>query len=178
MGNVIAFNDIVSVADDSFSMSNGLTDVFIDYLLLSGSRLAKTESEKRMVVFLAEKQQIKVGMGNVGFDIVEMPWTSDTFETDKTFVLEMIHHARALTSEKRVWEKMGYEPGQKQLKYSLDSFEALIKRMTINDVDEDNYREWISAAEKDDPINLGFPRCTNHDVLLCLFGCKLCNDGR
>ncbi len=125
MGNVIAFNDIVSVADDSFSMSNGLTDVFIDYLLLSGSRLAKTESEKRMVVFLAEKQQTKVGMGNVGFDIVEMPWTSDTFETDKTFVLEMIHHARALSSEKNVWEKMGYEPGQEQLKCSLDSFEKI-----------------------------------------------------
>lgn len=178
MGNVIAFNDIVSVADDSFSMSNGLTDVFIDYLLLSGSRLAKTESEKRMVVFLAEKQQTKVGMGNVGFDIVEMPWTSDTFETDKTFVLEMIHHARALTSEKRVWKKMGYEPGQEHLVYALNSFEVLIKRMSINDVDEDNYREWISAAEIDDPINTGFSQCPKHEVLLSLFGCKLCNDGR
>lgn len=178
MGNVITFNDIVSVADDSFSMSNGLTDVFIDYLLLSGSRLAKTESEKRMVVFLAEKQQIKVGMGNVGFDIVEMPWTSDTFKTDKTFVLEMIHHARALTSEKRVWEKMGYEPGHEHLVYALNSFEVLIKRMSINDVDEDNYREWISAAEIDDPINTGFSQCPKHEVLLSLFGCKLCNDGR
>ncbi len=56
MGNIISFDDKVSVGDDSLSMSNGLTDVFIDYLILSGSQLADSESEKRMVVFLAEKQ--------------------------------------------------------------------------------------------------------------------------
>ena len=39
---------------------NGLTDVLIDYLLLSGSKLSATESEKRMIAFLAEKQQLKI----------------------------------------------------------------------------------------------------------------------
>lgn len=34
-------------------MSNGLTDVLLDYLLLSGADLAYTDSEKRMMVFLS-----------------------------------------------------------------------------------------------------------------------------
>ena len=109
------FDGIVSVDDDSLSMSNGLTDVFIDYLLLSGSQLAKSESEKRMVVFLAEKQQSKVGIGAVGFDIIEMPWERESFETDKAFMPEMIHHARNLSLEKSAWEILGYEPEQKYL---------------------------------------------------------------
>ena len=54
MGNIISFDGIVSIDDDSLSMSNGLTDVLIDYLLISGSELAESESEKRMIVFLAE----------------------------------------------------------------------------------------------------------------------------
>lgn len=37
-------------------MSNGLTDVLIDYLLISGSKLAEKENEKRIIVFLAEKK--------------------------------------------------------------------------------------------------------------------------
>ncbi len=106
-GNIISFDDKVSVDDDSLSMSNGLTDVFIDYLLLSGSQLAESESEKRMIVFLAEKQQKKVGIGNVGFEIIEMPWERVTFETDKTFMMEMIHHARTLSQDPNVWKKIG-----------------------------------------------------------------------
>lgn len=178
MGNTISFDGTVSVNDDSLSMSNGLTDVFIDYLLFSGSKLAKSESEKRMVVFLAEKQQKIVGMGNVGFDIVEMPWDRKSFETDKAFMLELINHARALSSESSVWEILGYEPGQKYLECALNDFEALIKRMTINNIDENNLAEWLSQAGADDPINNGFPKCLKHGVLLSVFGCKLCNDGR
>lgn len=177
MGNIISFDGMVSVDDDSLSMSNGLTDVFIDYLLLSGSQLAKSESEKRMVVFLADKQQTIVGIGTVGFDIIEMPWERDSFETDKTFILEMIHHARTLSQEQSVWEKLGYEPGQKHLKNALSCFENLIKRMTIDDIDENNLMKWILAAKGNDPINSGFPHCSKHGVLLSVFGCKLCNDG-
>ena len=38
-------------------MSNGLTDVFINVLVLSGSLLAHTSDEKRLIVWLAEKDQ-------------------------------------------------------------------------------------------------------------------------
>ena len=74
MGNMISFNHRVTKDDDSLTMSNGLTDVLLDYLLLSGARLAQTESEKRMMVFLGEKVQSCCGIGTVGFAITVMPW--------------------------------------------------------------------------------------------------------
>ena len=177
MGNIISFDGTVSVDDDSLSMSNGLTNVFIDYLLISGSQLAESESEKRMIVFLAEKQQAIVGMGTVGFDITEMPWQTDSFEADKDFMLETIDNAWVLSFEQSVWIKLGYEPDKKFLEYALSRFETLIKRMTINDIDENNLKDWCSATEEDDPINCGFPKCSKHGVLLSFCGCKLCNDG-
>ena len=177
MGNIISFDGTVSVDDDSISMSNGLTDVFIDYLLISGSQLAESKSEKRMIVFLAEKQQAIIGMGTVGFDITEMPWQTDSFEADKTFMLGTINNARLLSVQRSVWNKLGYEPNQKLIEYALSRFEALIKRMTINDIDENNLEDWCSAAEEDDPVNCGFPKCSKHGVLLSFCGCKLCNDG-
>lgn len=177
MGNIISFDEKVSVGDDSLAMSNELTDVFIDYLILSGSQLAISESEKRMVVFLAEKQQAIVGMGTIGFEIIEMPWKSDSFENDKAFILYMIQHARALSLEQSVWEQLGYKPNQKLLEYALNCFEILIKRMTINYIDEKNLLEWLSASEIADPINSGFPKCPKHKVLLSFLGCKFCNDG-
>ena len=36
-------------------MSNGGTDVFINILALSGSVIARTESERRLMVYLSEK---------------------------------------------------------------------------------------------------------------------------
>ena len=49
MGNIISFNHTVKINDDSLAMSNGLTDVLIDYLLLSGSELAETDSESMWI---------------------------------------------------------------------------------------------------------------------------------
>ena len=40
MGNIISFNHHVTANDDSLVMSNGLTDVLLDYLLLSGAHHA------------------------------------------------------------------------------------------------------------------------------------------
>lgn len=177
MGNVISFNDIVSADDDSLAMSNGLTDVLVDYLLISGSRLAETESEKRMVVFLAEKQQSIVGGGTVGFDIVEMPWQIKTFEADKDFMLVVTEYAQKLLQRGSLCDMLGYSPDKESLQTVLNGFEALIRRMTVNDVDENNLNEWLSSADQTDPVNCGYPQCPKHNVLLSVFGCKLCNDG-
>lgn len=77
MGNVITFDYKSKKDDDDIVMSNGMTDVLLDYLLLSGGRIAKTDTEKRMMMFLGEKIQSVVGSGNVGFAIAEMPWQAD-----------------------------------------------------------------------------------------------------
>lgn len=57
MSNIISFDGNVTPDDDSLVMSNGGTDVFINILALSGSVIANTESEKRLMVYLSEKDQ-------------------------------------------------------------------------------------------------------------------------
>lgn len=176
MGNVISFNSTVS--DDSLSMSNGLTDVLIDYLLISGSELAVSKSEKRMIVFLAEKQQTVIGIGNVDFDIIAMPWQAFSFEADKAFLLKVVDYARSLSFQDNTWGKLGYKPNREHIDYALNGFETLIKRMTVNDIDENNLQEWLSYSKKDDPVNCDYPKCHKHGVIMSCWGCKLCNDGR
>lgn len=84
MGNVIYLEG--QPEHTALSMSNGLTDTLISALLLSGSQLAKTDQEKRLIVWLAEKDQSAVGMGTVGFSVLDMPWDRNTFEQDRSFL--------------------------------------------------------------------------------------------
>ena len=119
MGNWICFDDTL---EPSFKMSNGLTDVFIDYMLLAGSELAETESEKRLIAFLSERQQSFCGIGTVGFHIVEMPWDKKTFDTDKAFLLRTVARARELTTQESVWDKLRYRPNPENIEYALDGF--------------------------------------------------------
>ncbi|MDE6671158.1 MAG: hypothetical protein K2K16_03080 [Ruminococcus sp.] len=171
MGNRIYFKKVTK-DDDSLKMSNILTDVLIDGLLVGGSELAKTESQRRLIVFLAEKQQSVVGLGTVGFDIIEMPWQTETFDTDKEFMLEVIKYI----SQENWWQNIGYIPSPEAIEYVLNGFEILINKMTINDVDEDNLNEWISEADSNDPVYCGYPECPKHRIILSALGCKFCND--
>lgn len=91
MGNIISLDTI----GERISMSNGLTSVFIDVLGLSGTHLAKTAAEKRMIVWLLEKDQSAVGGGAVGFDVSEMPWVDTDFDDMKRFVLDVIEEEAA-----------------------------------------------------------------------------------
>ena len=105
MLNMISFDGYTEPDDDSLLMSNGGTDVFISILALSGAGIARTESEKRLMVFLSERDQI-IGGGCVGFEIVEMPWDRGTFETDKRFLMQVIQGARNRSG----WERLDYCP--------------------------------------------------------------------
>ena len=176
MGNIISFNGSVS-QDDALSISNGLTDVLIDYLLLSGSELAETESEKRIIIFLAEKQQSVIGLGNADFAMTDIPWDTETFESDKEFMLQVTDYAKELSARETTSEELGYHPDKKMLEYALNGFERLIKRMTVSAVDKDNLKEWFSDRDADDPVICGYPKCEKHGIFLSMHGCKFCNDG-
>ncbi len=171
MSNIISFDEKVTPDDDSLAMSNGGTDVLISVLALSGSVLAQTENEKRLMVYLSENDQIR-GRGCVGFEIVEMPWNGDTFEEDKKFMKKVIQGAKKKTG----WEKLDYCPNEKLVFRHLRIFEQLINRMTIHDIRKDAWRNWIAEAEEDDPIHRGFPRCEKHGIFLTCLGCQICNN--
>lgn len=166
MSNIISFNS------DTISMSNGLTSVFIDVLTLAGSRLAQTVDEKRFIVWLAEKDQSKVGMGTVGFDSREMPWNTEHFEENKHFIRKVIEAAENKTD----WDKLDYQPSEELLFPALKKFGEMIGKLTVNDVYPNALTEWVNSAEKDDPILNGFPKCEKHGALLSCFGCHLCNN--
>ena len=170
MSNIISFNGKVTPGDDSLVMSNGGTDMFINILALSGAAIAQTESEKRLMVYLSEKDQI-VGRGCVGFAITEMPWDKETFEADKSFVIKVINGAR----NKIGWEKLDYSPNEEFVLHYLDTFENLINRMTVDDIREEPLESWLASAEASDPVHCEFPRCKKHNIFLTCFGCQICN---
>lgn len=173
MGNRIYLND---PAEDpgcrDLQMSNGLTDVLISVLLLSGSQLARDETEKRLIVWLAERDQSAVGMGTVGFAISDMPWNRETFQKDQAFLLSTIEEAKG----GRGWESLDYTPARKLLLPVLDQFAALIAQFAQSQIQSEALEEWLAQAEETDPVRCGFPRCPRHHTLLTGFGCQICNN--
>lgn len=165
-------SNIISLNSDTISMSNGLTDVFISVLVLSGSRLAETVDEKRLIVWLAEKDQSKVGMGTVGFDIREMPWNINRFEESCRFMRETV----VLAKNKTDWDKLDYTPNDELLFPVLNKFSDMLSKLAAKDIDPSALGEWLADADSDDPVFLGFPKCEKHGALLSCFGCQLCNN--
>lgn len=170
MANYIRFDDNASLEDISVKMSNGGTDVFINVLVLSGSELAEADSEKRMIVYLAERDQV-IGQGAVGFCITDMPWSRDTFSRDKEFLIKVIHGAKSGLG----WEKLEYSPNEEIIAGYLENFESLINRMTVDDIRENALKEWLLQASANDPVCNGFPRCPRHNTFLTCYGCQICN---
>jgi hypothetical protein len=170
MSNTIGFD--YKTTDYDLNMSNGSMSMFINILCLSGGRLATTDSQRRLMVFLAEKNQSAVGLGTVGFDIVDMPWDKKSFEDDKAFMLKVADGAK----NRLGWETLGYQPNEEFVEVYTAKFTKLIDHMTINDVNEDAIKEWLEGADETDPVNLGYPKCTIHDTYLSCFGCQICTD--
>lgn len=171
MGNCIGFNSQTAI-DECLYMSNGMTNVFINTLLLSGSMLARTEGEKRLIIWLAEKDQSQLGSGNVGFDICEMPWNIQTFEKDKQFLLKVI----AEVKKKAGWEMLNYSPNEEMLSTCLKQFANLVSQMGKDDIQPELLEEWIVGAHANDPVVCGFPVCNKHGTFLTCYGCQICNN--
>jgi len=153
-------------------MSNGATSVFITVLGLSGTRLAKTDDEKKLLVWILEKDQSKRGIGTVGFAISEMPWVKENFENQKTFMLEVVKGVK----EKLGWETLDYTPNEEIIFPFMDTFSNIIKELKKEDIDENVIEEWEKACEDSEPVFNGYPVCKEHNVLLTIFGCHVCND--
>lgn len=65
--------------------------------------LAKTVDEKRLIVWLAEKDQT-LGRGTVGFDVCNMPWNPNTLYENRKFMLKVVQESE----NKLGWEKLDY----------------------------------------------------------------------
>ena len=152
-------------ADESLKMNNGLTTVFIEALAVSASVLASTEREKLFAVWLACHDQQICGIGTVGFDISDMPWTKLGFQAQKDFLFEVIRSAQS----KAYWHLLGYQPGREDwVVESLEKFRQLIAHFS---------KERIVPEEKRRSAHnmpSTFLQCPKHKVFVHQAGCILC----
>jgi hypothetical protein len=156
--------------DGRLKLSNGATDVFLGVLLVSGSRFVQHAWQRRMVAYLASRDQAVIGMGVVGFDLSEMPWSSSGFGQEKTFMLEVIRDA---------WTNLGYGvlafgTPPETLRGWLEQFRMLVLNLLPEHMDRfeaDADPDWARELEHDRGV------CGTHNVLHSAFGCLICNAG-
>lgn len=170
MGNIVRLHEQHTAPDEVLNMNNVGTAVFISVLTLAGSALAQTQRDKEFVIWLAEHDQAVIGLGTVGFDISEMPWTQTNFEAEKHFLIRVIEAAQAKTG----WNLLDYQPGGKLLSH-LATFHHLVSQVTLGYVDPAHYHRWLDVAPEY-AVPAGYPRCPQHQVLLHWHGCVICND--
>ncbi|BFH64798.1 hypothetical protein [Paenibacillus azoreducens] len=157
-------------------MTNQSTSVFIETLVISGSKIAATDREKEFIIWLAQKDQNVIGRGVVGFNIEEMPWIEDDFPEMKSFMLECIRGV----INKLQWELLNDEPNEQWIKDTFEHFGTMIELFEEKFVNAENYIEWSTPDEGDDhpTIPRGYPKCAEHSVYLSCFGCLICNSNK
>lgn len=165
MSNIITLHRDHQNIDEWLCMSNGTTSVFISLLALSGSRLAQSDLEKELIIWLAERV--------VGFMISDIPWTKQGFQSEREFLLKVTEQAKL----KPGWDVLNYEPNEAIIIPVLDKFAALLSNFSEEYLDEAACVKWNDM--RNDPkygIPVGFPKCPKHGVLLHWNGCAVCND--
>ena len=165
-------SNLINFREKTCQCSNGCTDVLLTVIGLSGSRLARTDDERNMMVWLMMKDQNIVGRGTVGFDITEMLWEKEYFERQKQFMLRVLNGVK-----KRIgWETLSYEPNEEMIFNRIDCLYEMFQAIQIEDIDEEATREWLEDVELNEPIKNGYPKCEKHGIYHSIFGCIACND--
>lgn len=163
MANLIT-ND--SVDENAFlQLSNGGMSVLTSTLSLAGSHLAREKYEIDLVTWIASRDQGIVGLGVVGFDLVDLPWSKqeNIFGRQKEFLLQVI-------------ERVGSRDDMHHLDYDpphLDEYSSalrqLVKAFSFDDVGDEAPSWWLAPDEQG-------RKCAVHGVYLHVHGCVVCND--
>ena len=175
MGNSIVLKYGMK-CDADIRLTNAGIDWAIDCLLVSGSELAKTDSEKRMIAFLSERSTSALGLGVAGFAIVAMPWKAETFEADRAFLIRTAEHAKEVMQKPETQQILEYSLVPERVNECMDEFIALFRCMTADLIVPEAESNWFKWRKPDDPTLNGFPKCRRHGVLYGCFGCKICLD--
>jgi hypothetical protein len=144
-------------------LSNGGTDVLFDVLTLAGSALAETAWERNLVLHFADGH--RVSRGASGFDLSELPWTSD-WQAEKAFFLRMIDTALS----RHGWDRLRYDPPYATA--DLAAYRAMVAQFRPVPVTtpSPDWGDWRTAPR---PEQLA--RCPAHDVFQGELGCRLCD---
>ena len=162
MGNIIATRD--QPPERWVRLSNGATDAVLGVLVIAGSDLAATPWQRRLISWLAGRDQTIFGRGAVGFDLEDLGWSKADFAAEQEFLRRVI--ATAATGHR--WAALGYEPRREVVIEHLARLDALVRDLPHGAADQPTDRFWPDG----DPTAL----CPAHRVLLHPDGCLLCND--
>jgi hypothetical protein len=155
------FTAVGSAPDDTgFRLSNGGTDVLFDVLTLAGCALAETAWEYHLVLHFADGHRI--GRGTSGFDLSELPWTSD-WPAEKAFFLRMIDTALG----RHGWDQLRYDPPFAAA--SLATYRAMIVQFTP--APSLSRGDWSTPPPPPELL----ARCPAHGLFQGELGCRLCD---
>lgn len=116
-----------------------------------------------------KKNQNAVGLGTVGFDICEIPFSIKNFDSEKSFMLSVINGVK----NKLGWQSLGYAPNIDLLFPVIKKFEQFINKLTIEDIK--NYRFKYDIPDII-TTNCQFSKCSIHKIFITDFGCQICTD--
>ena len=154
---------------EKISISDLGAEVLLHTLVLAGSALAETDSQRQLIVWLAEHDG-HAGNGGIGFYLAEMPWIPMHFEADRRFMVNVVDAA----SRKTGWEKLPVQPVGVQLMPVLGWMRKHFVRLRPEQLSPDAYTVWLDGMEDDDPVLNGFPQCPRHGIYLTWLGCRIC----
>jgi hypothetical protein len=156
-----------------FKLSNSATNTFLEVLVGCGSKLARTEEEKAIVVWLAYQDQSF--RGNSIFDhVAEMGWTAENFDREKPFVLAMIDAAIVEWGAK-VDGSAVERAIERWLVPVLASLRQFVVEFSVDEIKEAVDSEWIRDWVRGE--GSAFAQCAKHRVYLHPQGCLFCNNG-
>ncbi len=168
MANIISH----TVKNISHSISNGWTSVLYSTLLISGSRMAKTQWEKLFMIWLAEHDQNHVGLGMVGIDFDDIFWIISDFEKQKEFVVGIAQNA----IDEKYWNQLDYETDGDTLTQLLNLWINVFSNAQIVDVIPRGDFNWYNKPNLSE-IEM---KCPIHHIFLNQLGntekdcCYLC----
>ena len=166
MSNTIYFNNMTC------RCSNGCLDVLLTVIGLSGSKIARSDCERNLIVWLMEKDQSIVGLGTVGFNITDMPWKKQCFEEQKLFMFHVLDGVR----DKIGWETLDYDPNEEIIFKRIDTLHDMFQSIQNEDINEDLTDQWLEDAAICELIRGGYPKCKKHGIYMSIWGCLACND--
>jgi len=170
MANIISH----TARNISHSISNGWTSVLYSTLLISGSRLAKTNWEKYFMIWLAEHDQNHVGLGMVGVDFDNIFWSTSDFEKQQKFMVEIAQNA----IDEKFWTLLDYETDVETLTELLNLWITVFSNAQTEDIKLRDDFNWYNKPKQSE-INM---KCPIHHVFLNQLGktekdcCYLCHN--
>ena len=141
------------------NFANWLTKPLYCGILIEGSLLAQSNWEKRLMVYLAEKNQKLVGLGVVGINLTELEWKKSTFTEQKDFLKEIVNSSM----KNKSYNKYHFRLDDKLAKQKLSEILNLIEKLKLEDISDSKFRYFFEPPNVIDKI------CSKHKTYLNYF---------